>query len=99
MILMSKLANAISVQNKTYNNSTTKRIGNKKMTVSIKHNLAFVTEVDETHPVGMQLLRLSESMQIVMLESMLKDLLAPRIQPALDEINANGSYAILKVAN
>ena len=38
-------------------------------------------------------------MQIVMLESMLKDLLAPRIQPALDEINENGSYAILKVAN
>ena len=36
--------------------------------------------------------------QIVMLESMLKELLAPRIQPALDEINANGSYAILKVA-
>jgi len=47
----------------------------------------------------MQLLRLSESMQIIMLESMLKELLAPRIQPALDEINANGSYAILKVAN
>jgi hypothetical protein len=69
------------------------------MTVSIKHNLAFVTEVDETHPVGMQLLRLSESMQIVMLEGMLKELLAPRIQPALDEINKNGSYAILKVAD
>jgi hypothetical protein len=45
----------------------------------------------------MQLLRLSESMQIVMLEGMLKELLAPRIQPAIDELNANGSYAILKV--
>jgi len=67
------------------------------MTVSIEHNLKFITEVDETHPVGMQLLRLSESMQIVMLESMLKELLAPRIQPAIDELNANGSYAILKV--
>jgi len=65
--------------------------------VKIPHSLHFVTEVDETHPVGMQLLRLSESMQIVMLESMLKDLLAPRIQPAIDELNANGSYAILKV--
>ena len=58
--------------------------------VKIPHSLHFVTEVDETHPVGMQLLGLSESM--------LKELLAPRIQPALDEINANGSYAILKVA-
>jgi hypothetical protein len=47
----------------------------------------------------MQLLRLEESMRTVMLESMLKELLAPRIQPALDEINAGGSYAILKVAD
>ena len=68
------------------------------MTVQIKHSLHFVTVVDETHPVGMQLLALPEQMQTIMLESMLKDLLAPRIQPALDEINANGSYAILKVA-
>jgi hypothetical protein len=67
--------------------------------VKIEHNLKFVTEVDETHPVGMQLLRLEESMRVIMLESMLKELLAPRIQPALDEINAGGSYAILKVAD
>ena len=67
--------------------------------VKIPHSLHFVTEVDETHPVGMQLLRLSEIDQIIMLESMLKELLAPRIQPAIDEINENGSYAILKVAN
>ena len=66
--------------------------------VKIPHSLHFVTEVDETHPVGMQLLALSESMRVVMLEGMLKELLAPRIQPALDEINANGSFAILKVA-
>jgi hypothetical protein len=38
-------------------------------------------------------------MQIVMLESMLKDLIAPKLGPILDEINANGSYAILKVAD
>ena len=68
------------------------------MTVEIKHSLHFVTVVDETHPVGMQLLALSDSMRTVMLEGMLKELLAPRIQPALDEINAGGSYAILKVA-
>lgn len=67
--------------------------------VKIPHSLHFVTEVDETHPVGMQLLAISESMRVTMLESMLKDLLVHRIQPALDEINENGSYAILKVAD
>ena len=66
--------------------------------VQIPHSLHFVTEVDETHPVGMQLLALEESMRIAMLESMLKELLAPALKPALDEINAGGSYAILKVA-
>jgi hypothetical protein len=66
--------------------------------VKIEHNLKFVTEVDETHPVGIRLLSLSELDQVQLLESMLKELLAPRIQPALDEINERGTYAILKVA-
>ena len=69
------------------------------MTVEIKHSLHFVTVVDETHPVGMQLLRLEESMRTQMLEEMLKELLAPMIQPHLDEINERGTYAILKVAD
>jgi hypothetical protein len=64
----------------------------------IEHSLKFVTEVDENHPIGMRLLALPEEMRIAMLEGMLKELLAPRIQPALDELNENGSYAILKVA-
>jgi hypothetical protein len=42
---------------------------------------------------------LDESMRITMLEGMLKDLVGSRLQPILDEINENGSYAILKVAN
>ncbi len=66
--------------------------------VKIEHNLKFVTEVDESHPIGIRLLSLPDEMQTLMLESMLKELLAPRIQPALDEINEGGSYAILKVA-
>ena len=66
--------------------------------IKIPHSLNFVTEVDETHPVGMQLLALSQEMQKEMLEGMLKQLLVPAIQPAIDEINAGGSYAILKVA-
>ena len=67
--------------------------------VLIQHSLRFVTELDETHPVAIRLLSLEKEMQIEMLESMLKELLAPRIQPALDEINEGGSYAILKVAD
>ena len=68
------------------------------MTVSIKHSLHFITEVDETHPIGMQLVNLEESMRTVLLESMLKDLIAPALGPVLEEINARGTYAILKVA-
>jgi len=33
-----------------------------------------------------------------MLEGMLKELLAPMIQPALDELNKGNSFATLKVA-
>ncbi len=66
--------------------------------VKIEHNLKFVTEVDETHPVGMQLLALEKKMQILMLEGMLKELIAPALAPVLEDINKNGSYAILKVA-
>jgi hypothetical protein len=41
---------------------------------------------------------MEESTRIFMLESMLKELIAPKLGPILDEINAGGSYAILKVA-
>ena len=64
----------------------------------IIHNLTFVTEVDETHPTGIRLLSLEKEMQVTFLEGMLKELVAPLIQPALDEINEGGSWAILKVA-
>ena len=65
--------------------------------VKVEHALRFVTEFDETHPVAQQFLRLDEISQIHLLESMLKDLLAPKISPMLDEINERGTYAILKV--
>ena len=67
--------------------------------IKVEHSLKFVTEFDETHPTAQRFLQLEASQQIKMLESMLKDLMGPAIQPALDEINKNGSYAILKVAN
>jgi hypothetical protein len=65
----------------------------------VEHSLKFVTEFDEAHPIAQQFLQLDEQSQIAMLEGMLKDLLVSAIQPVIDHINENGSYAILKVAN
>jgi hypothetical protein len=64
----------------------------------IEHNLKFITEFKEGHPVTQQVMSLDKNTLVFMLESMLKDLIAPKLQPILDEVNANGSYAILKVA-
>jgi hypothetical protein len=66
--------------------------------MKIEHNLKFVTNFKEGHPVTAQVMALDEKTRIFMLESMLKELLAPMIQPAIDEINKNGSYAILELA-
>jgi hypothetical protein len=67
--------------------------------MKIEHNLKFVTEFKEDHPVTATMLSLPETLRIQMLEGMLKDLIAPRLKPILDEINEGGSYAILKVAD
>jgi hypothetical protein len=71
---------------------------NERYQMKIEHNLKFVTEFADNHPVTAQMLNMPEDTRIFMLESMLKELLAPRLQPILDEINEGGSYAILKVA-
>jgi hypothetical protein len=65
--------------------------------IKINHALQFVTEVDENHPVGIQLLSLPKEMQKAMLEGMLKTLLVPALTPVIEDINKHGSYAILKV--
>ena len=64
----------------------------------VEHSLKFITEFDETHPVALQALSIPHSDLVAMLEGMLKDFVAPAIAPILDEINARGTYAILKVA-
>jgi hypothetical protein len=64
----------------------------------VEHSLKFVTEFDETHPIGAQALAMPHSELVKLLESMLKDLVAPALGPVLDEINERGTYAILKVA-
>ena len=63
----------------------------------IKHSLQFITELDETNPTAKKILALDKPMQIAILEGMLMDLLAPAIQPAIDELNAGNSFATLKV--
>ncbi len=40
--------------------------------VKVPHSLHFVTEVDETHPVGISLLALPELMRTTMLEQIAK---------------------------
>ena len=64
----------------------------------VEHTLKFVTEFDETHPVGKQALSIPHTDLVAMLEGMLKDLVVPALAPVLEEINARGTYAILKVA-
>ena len=64
----------------------------------VEHNLKFVTEFKDGHPVTHQIQMLDENTRILMLEGMLKELVGSRLKPILDEINAGGSYAILKVA-
>lgn len=63
----------------------------------IEHNLKFITEFQEGHPVTLKMSSLPESDVITMLEGMLKDLVAPKLTEILAEINERGSYAILKV--
>ncbi len=65
---------------------------------SITHSLKFVTELDETHPTAKQFLALDEITQIAFLETMLKEIIAPAIKPAIDEVNEGNSWALLKVA-
>jgi hypothetical protein len=66
--------------------------------IKIEHALKFVTEFDETHPTAKQFLSLDEVSQIMLLESMLKDLMVPAIEPVIEKINEHGTFAILKVA-
>lgn len=65
--------------------------------VKIEHSLKFVTEFDESHPTAKTFLMLNELDQVQLLESMLKDLLVPALEPAIEKINEHGTFAILKV--
>ena len=63
----------------------------------IEHSLKFITELDESDPTAKRLLSLPKQNQIAMLEGMLKQIIAPKLKPILDEVNANNSFALLRV--
>lgn len=65
--------------------------------VKVEHSLKFVTEFDETHPTSQGVLSLPDLIQVEMLEGMLLSLVAPKLQPILDELNEHNSFATLKV--
>jgi hypothetical protein len=48
-------------------------------------------------PLQKKILQLTEAQQIFMLEQLIKEVLTPRLQPILDEINKGKSWATLKV--
>ena len=64
----------------------------------VEHSLRFVTEFDETHPIGAQALAIPHSDLVAILEGMLKELVVPALASTLEDINSRGTYAILKVA-
>ena len=64
---------------------------------SIKHSIKLETIVDENSEVGAKLLALPAVVRNAYLNQMVNDLLVPRIEPILEELNQHGSYAILKV--
>ena len=64
---------------------------------TIKHSIKLETVIDENSEVGARLLALPVALRTLMLNEMVNDLLVPRIEPILEDLNKHGSYAILKV--
>lgn len=65
--------------------------------MKIKHSLEFETEF--TGDYGNSIVATyPEEFLKDMLTSLLREVVAPRLKPILDEINENGTWAILRVA-
>ena len=64
----------------------------------ITHSLEFETVVDENSEAFEIIQNMPEEYVKAMLEQMLKELVGPRLEPVLEELNANGSWAILRLA-
>jgi hypothetical protein len=64
----------------------------------IKHSLQFETVIDETSEAYFTLQKMPQDFVDSMFATMLKDLVAPRLEPILKELNENGTFAILRLA-
>ena len=64
----------------------------------IAHSLEFETVIDEESLAFETIQNMPEEYVKAMLEQMLKDLVAPELEPVLEKLNANGSWAILRLA-
>jgi hypothetical protein len=65
--------------------------------VKITHALKFETLLDESNSTALRFLSMPVKMQEEMLEGMLYTLLASKLDPILDELNKDNSWAKLTV--
>lgn len=66
-------------------------------TISHPFTLQLQSVVDESSPTIQRLLALSEENQKVFFNQLVKDLLLPEVEKALDKLNEHYSYARLEV--
>jgi hypothetical protein len=64
----------------------------------ITHSLEFETVLDEESPAFQMIRHMPEEYVKALFEQMLKDLVAPELEPVLAKLNENGSWAILRLA-
>lgn len=64
---------------------------------TIKHQLLLETVIDEKHEVSSRLWALPPAIRVKLINEMVNDLLVPKLEPILEEMNKNGSYAIMRV--
>lgn len=64
----------------------------------ITHSLQFETVLDEESPAFDTIKNMPEEYVKAMFDQMLKELVAPELEPVLDKLNENGSWAILRLA-
>ena len=64
----------------------------------ITHSLEFETVVDENSEAFEIIQNMPEEYVKAMLEQMLKELVAPELEPVLEKLNENASWAVLRLA-
>jgi len=64
---------------------------------TIKHQLLLETVIDEKHEVSSKLWALPPAIRLKLINQLVNELLVPKLEPILEQMNKNGSYAIIKV--